>query len=848
MADIVARSWLMNEAPDGRRYSAYPDGVLASWNLPATINVQQSGSVGLRQYAVNADGWTISVTGLPAGVTYNAGTEELEGAASGTATATATFTLTLGAAVVQDTATVGLVAGPETIINVSTVSQLQAAVATANSQGGNVEIRLADGTYQITEQFGLLVTAPNVTFRSQSGNRASVVVRGDSSASNANIRFIFVAHAPGLVIQDLTAELCRWSVVQIEQQNGGNAVTLRNAVLRNSGEHIIKGTVANTAVDSGGTSGLVEDCWIGFTSGYAPQSYNGGIDVHNAKNWIVRRNWFQGIRSPDSTPCQHAVSFWNHCAGNEVYENIVLNCDRGIGFGLTDSAHTQNIGGRIVNNFVCRTEAGNAPSVMIGLEKSPGTKVFNNTVYSADNQGGLNASIDYRFSATTTASGVEIRNNLCSHAVAARNGASAATGNNATNAQAGWFVNPAAGNLRLVSAQAGVVDAGATIASVPTDIDGTSRPQGSGYDIGAFEWITPPPPPEDPLDYPLVQAGDIQYLGSFSFSAGNRIAFAGGGQFYSIHQEDGGTTPQIRLYNIPAIGGSAQLVAGPANMPTTGFGSGGRQFMSALRVGARTLYNRSVEYDASFTQNHFIASVASSDFGSPTSPQAASGMPSGTLQRGMVGTLSVIPTEYRSLFDGADCVSCNIALSIVDADSYGPSFTAFSSAAVTGSGSVPVQSLMQMGRNSGGSAQWWKVSSGANPEPVTEFVGALAAGIVPGTRTYLICGYQSTNPNTSYPYNPGTHRLEWWPIDIADLVTVKNGQAAAHAVRPYDRTFPGSFGWNWEGWTTPQPPGGFGGFDWGENISFFDHETRRFYICDFRWPSTRNIHVFQVNV
>lgn len=85
----------------------------ASWNLPATINIPQSGSVGLRQYTVNASGYTISVSGLPTGVTYNAGTESLVGASTGTGSATVTFTLTLGASVVQDTATVALAAPSE---------------------------------------------------------------------------------------------------------------------------------------------------------------------------------------------------------------------------------------------------------------------------------------------------------------------------------------------------------------------------------------------------------------------------------------------------------------------------------------------------------------------------------------------------------------------------------------------------------------------------------------------------------------------------------------------------------------------------------------------------------------
>jgi len=50
------------------------------------------------------------------------------------------------------------------------------------------------------------------------------------------------------------------------------------------------------------------------------------------------------------------------------------------------------------------------------------------------------------------------------------------------------FINPAAGNFRL---QAGspAIDAGVTLAEVTNDFDGINRPQGSGHDIGAYEYL-----------------------------------------------------------------------------------------------------------------------------------------------------------------------------------------------------------------------------------------------------------------------------------------------------------------------------------------------------------------------
>lgn len=62
------------------------------WSLPSTISIQAGGSVGIRQYALNSEGWTLNVTGLAEGLAYNAAEEAIEapGAAS---SSTATFTM-----------------------------------------------------------------------------------------------------------------------------------------------------------------------------------------------------------------------------------------------------------------------------------------------------------------------------------------------------------------------------------------------------------------------------------------------------------------------------------------------------------------------------------------------------------------------------------------------------------------------------------------------------------------------------------------------------------------------------------------------------------------------------------
>ena len=70
--------------------------------------------------------------------------------------------------------------------------------------------------------------------------------------------------------------------------------------------------------------------------------------------------------------------------------------------------------------------------------------------------------------------------------------------NNITNSSP-LFIDPANNNFQLQS-DSPAINTGMTIAEVSADIAGISRPRGTGYDIGAYEYvegrdITPPAAP-----------------------------------------------------------------------------------------------------------------------------------------------------------------------------------------------------------------------------------------------------------------------------------------------------------------------------------------------------------------
>lgn len=84
------QGWALYEITGGRS-SRNPGSV--KWMLPGVFNIHQGGSINIRQYAVNATGLVLNVTGLPTGVTYNSGTESLDASVEASGSSTATFTI-----------------------------------------------------------------------------------------------------------------------------------------------------------------------------------------------------------------------------------------------------------------------------------------------------------------------------------------------------------------------------------------------------------------------------------------------------------------------------------------------------------------------------------------------------------------------------------------------------------------------------------------------------------------------------------------------------------------------------------------------------------------------------------
>jgi hypothetical protein len=366
----------------------------------------------------------------------------------------------------------------QTTVSVGSAAQLQSAVQSANSAGGNRVISVADGTYTLSDT--LYINAPNISIVGASGNRQNVVIQGTGMSASASVGTIIRVAASGFQLRYVTLQKSKYHLVQITGENNADSPSLRDCILRDAYEQMVKVSINPSDKSVTSDNGLVENCLFEYTAGIGPQYYIGGIDAHGAKNWVVRGNTFRNIASPSNSVAEFAVHFWNTSSNNTVERNVIINCDRGIGFGLQGMG---NSGGVIRNNMLYHA-ANNHPFAdsAIALADSPNTRVYNNSVY---HENSFPWAIEYRFGSTT---GVEISNNLVNRQITARDGATGTATNNVTNAAASWFAAPSSGNLHLTSAITSVVDKGKTISGLSDDFDGEARPAGSGIDIGADEF------------------------------------------------------------------------------------------------------------------------------------------------------------------------------------------------------------------------------------------------------------------------------------------------------------------------------------------------------------------------
>jgi hypothetical protein len=364
-----------------------------------------------------------------------------------------------------------------TVVSVSTVAQLQSAVASIAS---NTTIVIAPGTYNLTGTLYINGSFTNVGIRGATGDRDAVVLvgKGMNAAGDGGVPFgIWVGgNVRGVTIASLTIRDVYYHPIMLNA--GAQSPLIHNVRLVNAGQQFIKSSPDGAG--GGVDNGIVEYSIIEYDA-TARDDYTNGVDVHTGDNWIIRHNLFRNIRAPQGALAGPAILMWNASANTTVDGNTFIDCQREIALGLIERTPNDHTGGIIKNNFISRTIAGDSA---IYVADSPNTQVLHNSIFIS---GTYANPIEYRFAHTT---GVVIANNVLDGNIAARNGATGAVTGNYTSASAALFVNATAGDLHLKATSTVLLNKIATpLAAAGVDWDGHARPTAS-TDIGADEYST----------------------------------------------------------------------------------------------------------------------------------------------------------------------------------------------------------------------------------------------------------------------------------------------------------------------------------------------------------------------
>lgn len=313
---------------------------------------------------------------------------------------------------------------------VSTVSELNDAVKKAHSNGGKTAIYLRNGIYNVRNTIRIRVN--DIMFLSLSGNPYLVTIQGIGMKRTRHVNNIFEVRASGFVLDGIRLTDAPNHLLQIAAENNASRPIIRNCILQDSFEQLLKVSYDQESRPKNVSRyGIVEHCIFQYTRGIAPYYYTGGIDALGAKGWRVENNIFKDIASPAKKIAQHAVHFWVNSSDNIVTNNIFIDNDRAIGFGMklrkrqNNTLDYFNKGGEITSNLVYHSNNGDPfADTGIVLEASPDSLIANNYILLEHS---YPRAIEYRFEQTQN---VVITNNYTNKSIRSRDGGTASLTNN----------------------------------------------------------------------------------------------------------------------------------------------------------------------------------------------------------------------------------------------------------------------------------------------------------------------------------------------------------------------------------------------------------------------------------
>jgi hypothetical protein len=269
------------------------------------------------------------------------------------------------------------------VIDVRSVEELFAAAEKVKPGG---TILLEDGHYYLPRYFEL--RTDNVTLRSASGHRERVILDG---AYSKHGELVGVSGCSGVTIAHLTIQNIRYNGFKLNADRKCHQVTIYDCVIHNIWQRGVKGP----AVPADQTEELSpRDCRIQFCLFYndrpkrweddptdRPDTFNGnyigGIDVMQARGWVISDNVFWGIRGRTGE-ARGAIFVWMDSRDVLVERNVIVNCDSGICLGNSHRSRFPIHATRCLvrNNFVV-----GAPENGILADYTRDCKILHNTVH-----------------------------------------------------------------------------------------------------------------------------------------------------------------------------------------------------------------------------------------------------------------------------------------------------------------------------------------------------------------------------------------------------------------------------------------------------------------------------------
>ncbi|MCC6902664.1 MAG: hypothetical protein IT377_27070 [Polyangiaceae bacterium] len=352
---------------------------------------------------------------------------------------------------------------------------------------------LADGTYAITST--LQLAKAGVGLRSASNDASKVIIDGKYAVNE-----LVAVSASNVTIAHVTLTRAVDHAIHAYPPGAGQDVknlVVYGARLIDNGEQFI------TVNPNGSTPGYIDEGRVEcsefvMTAAGRPKvesccggCYTGGIDVHAGWKWVVRNNRFEGIYCDNGGLAEHAIHFWKGARDTVVENNTIIDCARGVGFGLGGGigdraypdkpyggAKLAHYDGVIRNNVIWANHAYYDTGIELHIAKQP--QVFHNTVLHGSGATKFFSSIDYRFAETFAV----IQNNL-THKITQRDGAQGTVDHNLQSTPLAYLVN-AGKDFHLTAGAANAIDKGASVTGAGVDLDGQAHDQGAP-DLGADE-------------------------------------------------------------------------------------------------------------------------------------------------------------------------------------------------------------------------------------------------------------------------------------------------------------------------------------------------------------------------